>query len=295
MHIATKTLAAIDAALEKDQGATYRGYLRAAMASIEDAYSTKEDDVRTHLGASLIGRECARELWYTFRWVKPSRFGGRMLRLFNRGHLEEGRFVALLQMIGCTVYQLDANGKQYRISAAGGHFGGSLDAVVVGCPDYPQALLSEFKTHGEKSFEKLRTEGVQRSKYEHFVQMQVYMGENNLPAALYLAVNKNTDELHAEIVQYDPAIHRRYVDRGVGIVHTYDPPPRVSESPGSFKCKFCDYKRVCHLSDPVEKTCRTCVSADVKADGEWYCTRYSITLTKEQQRKGCDAYVNLLD
>ena len=41
-----------------------------------------------------------------------------MLRLFNRGHIEEARFIAMLLTIGMPVYQQDAEGKQFRI-----HFG----------------------------------------------------------------------------------------------------------------------------------------------------------------------------
>ena len=47
---------------------------------------------RWHLGASLIGRECKRYLWYVFRWCLHEKTTGRQQRLFNRGHREEERF-----------------------------------------------------------------------------------------------------------------------------------------------------------------------------------------------------------
>lgn len=59
---------------------------------------------RHHLGGSLIGRKCKRELWYSFRWAQPPEFEGRMLRLFNRGHREEDRFVEWLRSIGVEHY-----------------------------------------------------------------------------------------------------------------------------------------------------------------------------------------------
>src|SRR6266540_1462894 len=120
---AVKTLEAINAALEKDQGARFRGLLHEAMREAvdlkSDAFRDEEDAFRSHLGASMIGRECARELWYAFRWATARREGGRMVRLFNRGHLEEPRFVALLRMIGCAVWQYDENKKQFRVAAHG--------------------------------------------------------------------------------------------------------------------------------------------------------------------------------
>lgn len=59
---------------------------------------------RTHLGASVLGRECVREIWYGWRWARPEeRHGGRMLRLFHRGQREEAQFVHLLRNLGLEV------------------------------------------------------------------------------------------------------------------------------------------------------------------------------------------------
>ncbi len=170
MPTAHKTLAAINDALIRDQGAKFRGLLRHTMPLADDAYSEEESEFRAHLGASIIGRKCSREVWYSFRWTTAKKFDGRMLRLFNRGHLEEPRMVALLLMIGCKVYQYDDNKKQFRISGHKKHYGGSLDAVIVGCPDIPDhPILGEFKTHNDKSFTKLVSEGLLAAKWEHYV------------------------------------------------------------------------------------------------------------------------------
>lgn len=78
---------------------------------------------RSHLGASLIGHECRRKLWFTFRWCLKPKFSPRMKRLFNRGHLEEHRMVEYLRGMGCEVRPfdseklliLDRKTKKYRI------------------------------------------------------------------------------------------------------------------------------------------------------------------------------------
>lgn len=272
MQLATKTLAAIEAALYVDQGAKYRGLLAKLVPLAGDAYSTKEDDWRDHLGASLIGRDCARELWYSFHWATLKKFDGRMLRLFNRGHLEEPRMVALLEMIGCTVWQLTSEGKQFRITGHKGHFGGSLDSVVRGIPDLPdEPILGEFKTHGDKSFTKVKEDGVQAVKWEHFIQMQTYMGKYDLNWALYAAVNKNTDELHMELVKFDAVQYKRYLDRSAMVIDAKEPPPRIGDSPGFFKCKFCDQSKVCHLEDLPAVNCRTCLHSVIEDEGKWRC------------------------
>lgn len=74
-----------------------------------DEYCEKkfDDGFRWHLGASLIGHECKRYLFYVFRWCFKENFDGRMQRLFNRGHREEERFIEWLEGIGFTVYAED--------------------------------------------------------------------------------------------------------------------------------------------------------------------------------------------
>jgi hypothetical protein len=291
--LAVKTINAINDALAQDQGRLFRYYLRETMPLAEDAYRSDEDDgFRSHLGASLIGKDCVRELWYTFRWARKVLHEGRMLRLFNRGHLEEPRFVALLKMIGCEVWQYDEKKKQFRVAAHDGHFGGSLDAVVRGVPDVPhgQAILGEFKTHNDKSFQKLKSEGVRSAKLAHFVQMQIYMGGFSLPAALYLAVNKNDDDLYGEIVLFDPELYSRFIDKSKTVIQSQRPLPKVNNSPGWFQCKFCDFKQICHFEQEPDKNCRTCVHASPTTDGKWICGQHKQEIDKAKQLVGCSDY-----
>jgi hypothetical protein len=271
--LATRTLEAIENAIAADQGGAYREHLGRVLPHIGDAYRGQEEGFRTHLGASGIGKECARAIWYSFRWYTKSSFSGRMLRLFNRGHLEEGRFIAALLTIGVQIFQQDSDGKQFKISDVGGHFGGSGDGVAIGIPDLPAGTpcLLEFKTHGEKSFLKLQAEGVRGAKFEHYVQMQMYMRKMGIAVALYGAVNKNTDEFHFEIVTLDTIIADQFVGRARTIILMQDPPKKINESAGWFGCRFCDHRPVCHLDAKPEQNCRTCNSSEAREDGTWRC------------------------
>lgn len=296
---AVKTLEAIENALQRDQGAAFRGFLKETVMQAGDAYSTKQEPFRSHLGFSLLGRECRRELWYTFHWVTQTVLSGRMIRLFNRGHLEEARFIAILLSIGCKIWHLDENGKQFRVTGYKGHAGGSLDSVILGCPDMPDTpILGEYKTHGEKSFCALVENGVQLSKWEHYIQQQMYMDGYNLPASLYLAVNKNTDELYAEIIMADANHAKTFKEKAITIVDASDPPPRINKNPGYYKCKFCDHSGICHGTDQPDRNCRTCWHAVPRENGEWFCTHPvadaafgdSVPLTEETQLIGCEMY-----
>lgn len=290
--LATQTMKAINEAIERDQGASFRGWLGKVIPHIGDAYRAEDGGHRSHMGASLIGGDCARAIWYGFRWATKKKFDARILRLFNRGHLEEARFIALLLMIGCEVYQQDAEGNQFRISDAGGHFGGSGDGVVIGLPDLQpgQAAVAEFKTHSEKSFKEVEAKGVREAKFEHFVQMNVYMRKMGIPCALYMAVNKNTDAIHAEIVHLDTVVADQFIDRGRVLVFEVQPPKKLSDTPGFYKCRFCDHRPVCHLKAAPDRNCRTCRFSSAVEDGTWNCGLTHSTIDKVTAQTGCKSY-----
>lgn len=304
--LATKTLEAINYQMAADGGNGFRGWLGKVMPHMSDAYRADEDGYRSHLGASVIGGDCERAVWFGHRWARKRLARGRkgedtlaanarMLRLWNRGHLEEARFIALLLMIGVQVYQQDAEGKQYRLVDFGGHFSGSGDGFGVGVPDLPWGVpaLLECKTHSDKSFQALKEDGVRKAKHTHYVQMQIYMGKFGLSYALYLAVNKNDDEVYAEIVMYDGPTDAKFLERARRIIYNgHEAPPRIrGASPGFHVCKYlCDYPAVCFSTEPVDRNCRTCQHCFPMPDGTWQCAKYTYTLSKEEQQKGCADY-----
>lgn len=253
-------------------------------------WAGKLEHPRAYLGGSVIGQECERRLWYAFRWCQPpgQEFDGRMRRLFDRGHREEAVFVAELRGIGCQVHDVDpSTGQQFRFKAVGGHFGGGIDAVALGVPEAPKTWhLVEMKTHNAKSFAALVKDGVAKAKPEHYAQMQVYMHLASLTRALYLAVNKDTDELHAERIRYSEAEALALMEKAQRVIFLAEPPTRLNEDPAFFKCKFCPASPVCHGTALPPVSCRTCLHATPEPDGDgrWSCARFGCDVTTETQR-----------
>lgn len=101
------------------------------LSAIYASYEARQGDgFRDHLGASLIGKPCARALWYDFRWATPARHTGRILRLFETGQLEEARLVRDLRATDATVLEVDPDtGRQFRVEAHGGHFAAQIHVV----------------------------------------------------------------------------------------------------------------------------------------------------------------------
>lgn len=256
--------------------------------AIEDAYSKREQGARMHLGCSEIGKQCDRALWYSFRHVKDVKFSGRMLRLFETGHLEEHRFVENLKDIGANVYDVNPDtGEQFKFSIFGGHFSGSCDAIASNIPEDRRALMiCEFKTHSSKSFKALLKEGVEVHKPEHFVQMQCYMGFSTFKKGLYLAVNKDTDELYSEVIEYDEDVFNWAKDRAEKIIFG-NIPQRISEDRLSDDCKYCDYKEVCFGDIFPKKNCRTCKFSSASSRGVFECSKHERDLFNNETELGC--------
>ena len=252
------------------------------------------DGFRSHLGASLIGKECERALWYDFRWTTKAKFPGRVLRLFETGHLAEARLVQNLRRTGATVLEVDPEtGRQFRVQAHGGHFGGSLDGIALNLLEAPKTWhVLEFKTHSAKSFADLAAKNVRQSKPQHFAQMQIYMSLIGLARAVYVAVNKDNDDLYIERVELDTAVSTRLLEKAQRVIFAATPLPRISDDPSWYQCRLCDHADVCHGKQAAEINCRTCLHA-TPIDGGWHCARHNKSLTEVDQRTACTHHLYL--
>jgi hypothetical protein len=259
------------------------------------------DGHRTHLGASQIGDECERKLWYIFRWVQRPEYEGRLGRLFNRGHREEERFVDWLRKIGFGVYDIDESlplkdGKpqQFRVEGCGGHYGGSVDSMLVfpstyGIPGFVAG--GEYKTNGTgRAFTDLVTKGVKVAKPMHYSQMSTYGWKKGYRYSLYMNINKNDDDLHVEIAELDWALAADLERKADGIIRAEAPPRRVSENATDFRCKTCDFFKVCHEAKPYEPNCRSCQYAQPVDGAQWRCNLVSQIIPKDFIPQGCGSY-----
>lgn len=267
------------------------GLPRPTVDAIFRSYSEGQDPgYRDHLGASLIGNDCRRAIWYSWRWATRANFEGRMLRLFQTGHLAEERFIAELRKIGVTVWEVDPEtGRQWAVrDSETGHFGGSLDGKAIGLLEAPRSIhVLEFKTHSAKSFKGLVTNGVQKSKPQHWAQMQVYMHFSKVDRAFYLATCKDNDELYQERVPLDRDAAQALVNKAHSIIRSAEPPERISTDPSWFQCRLCDHAPACHGTALPERHCRSCLHSTPVEGGQWHCASHDTMLRLHDQRAGC--------
>ena len=245
---------------------------------------------RSHLGASIIGNACKRAIWYNFRWIDESNFNGRLYRIFNRGHLEEARIVEWLRAADFEVIEFDENGKQFKCSELEGHFGGSCDGFVI---INGEKYLLEFKTSNTGQFKKLTLEGVIGSKPEHYNQVQVYMNAFDVEKCVYIAVNKNDDDLYIEIIERDKKIAENLIAKANEIIFTKETPVRLSNNEGFYKCKMCSYHAVCHEEKHPCRNCRSCKNAKPVENASWFCEKWNAVIPTEHIPNACDFWQDI--
>ena len=265
---------------------------------IDDAYVSRSITAgfRSHLGASVIGHECARYIWYQFRWFKFERFSGRMLRLFERGHFEEARIRRQLREIGCRfIDKIDETGEQPTMSNIDGHFGGSCDGIFMWPEpmgiDEPFLLECKTKATGN-GFNDLSAKGLEQANPQHYRQMQVYLMGLRLRYGLYVSVNKNDDTLYTEIVESDHKTSDLML-RKAELIFAQEPPHRISERRNYYKCNQCSMQGICHDGETPVPNCRNCKNSKPTVDAKWYCNHWNNVIPSEWLIKGCEEHVSL--
>ena len=79
-------------------------------------------------------------------------------------------------------------------------------------------------------------------------QVHLYMAYMELEHCLFTAVNKDTLELHHELVGFDLPAAQALSDKAVDIIRAAESgelPPRIAASPDFYLCRWCAYAERC--------------------------------------------------
>jgi hypothetical protein len=122
--------------------------------------------------------------------------------------------------------------------------------------------------------------------------MQLYMLGTGIDRALYVAVNKDDDSIHAERIRFDRAEAERLAGKGHRLALLDRAPPRASEKPEWWQCRLCSHHDLCHgRKFTREANCRTCAHSTPLPSGEWRCERWEAMIPVDGQRQGCSSHV----
>lgn len=209
---------------------------------------------REYLGASRLGIACERALQFEYAKA-PVDHGralqGRMLRIFERGHVMEDCMVTWLKAAGFDLRTRKPNGEQFGFSVADGLLRGHVDGVIVGGPDgFSYPALWECKALGHKSWTDLQKKGLAQSKPVYAAQVAIYQAylELHEHPALFTALNADTMDIYAELVPFDAALAQRMSDRAVKVITATEAGellPRAFHDATHFECRMCNWQDRC--------------------------------------------------
>ena len=209
---------------------------------------------RQYLGASRLGVACERALQFEYAKA-PVDHGrdipGRMLRIFERGHVMEDCMVAWLRDAGFDLRTRKADGEQFGFSVAEGRLQGHIDGVIVGGPEgFACPALWECKCLGNKAWRELEKSGLAVAKPVYAAQVAIYQAYLELTEhpAIFTAINADTMEIYTELVPFDAALAQRMSDRAVKVITATDAGellPRAVNDQTHFECRMCAWQDRC--------------------------------------------------
>jgi len=213
-----------------------------------------QQPVRDYLGASRLGVACERALQFEYAKAAVDHgrdTQGRMLRIFERGHVMEDCMVAWLRDAGFDLRTRKPDGRQFGFSDAHGRLRGHVDGVIVGGPEgFAYPALWENKCLGVKSWRDLQSKGLAVSKPIYAAQVALYQAHLQLHEhpALFTAINADSMEIYVERVPFDAALAQRMTDRAVKVISATEAGeqlPRGFNDATHFECRMCAWQDRC--------------------------------------------------
>lgn len=243
---------------------------QAIIEAIDKAYdSEKPREGRAYIGASIVGYTCDAMLAFQLRGFPDNHIPARVKRIFNTGHWFEDYVVKDLKKAGVSVWEVDGlTGKQHAYTEWGGHVVCHMDGH---CEVDGKLCVLEVKSMNESSFTKFKSSGVKLSHPKYFAQMQMMMGMSGIHEALFIALSKNTQEYHAELVGFD-IFEWSFIQERIGraLLGTAS---KIASDETDWRCRECPKSGACWTGALPTPLCRNCRHSEPTESGGWRCTK----------------------
>lgn len=211
---------------------------------------------RNYLGASLIGNPCSRQIWYQYKGYEQESFEAETLWNFEDGHRIEDITAARLRRVkGITLWTHDDKGNQYGFMDYNGQFRGHCDGVILGILQAPKTphvwenkcsadkKFNEFVSVKAKFGDKLTLKNWNENYY---AQAQLYMHYLKLDRHYTTVARAGGRDYASCRTEYDPEYADQIRDKAFKIINAKEAPPKISDKPDFFICRFCSFREICH-------------------------------------------------
>ena len=207
------------------------------LTKLIEAFIYPEEDPRNYIGASSIGSDCWRQIWYEIKGEKGEGVSNKIRRTWEIGKRLEGLIIDLLKASGIEFENHQVELKDPNLPYFKGHF----DGLMIN----PYAIL-EIKTAKDASFKIFVRDGCKKWNPKYYAQLQSYMGMSSVFSAYILVLNKDNSEVWDELVLFDSDFYQKLCDKAQMIYEAKIPPPRINGNPLFYLCKQCKFRKVCH-------------------------------------------------
>ncbi len=193
----------------------------------------------TKINSYDVGDDCSRRAWYKRRGVTG---GNRSPELFR--YIETNRYyrkfvIDILEAIGVKIWD---QGKS--IAFADHNASSKIDGLALGVKEAPNNVhLLSIRPVKQKQYADIVNKGIPDKDNK---KIQIDMRLMGVNRCLYIAVNRNTDEMHIERVKLDIKFADAQISKAERIIQLKTPPARVgTDKPSWWQCKACPISEEC--------------------------------------------------
>jgi len=219
----------------------------------------KKEPPRNYIGASSIGEDCERKLFYKLRHAdkaKPRR--AELILAANDGHRSEDLVASYIRQIpGVELWTHKNDGGQYGFHERFGEvdFKGHVDGIIKGLPQSPatahiwenkacnqkifDAFLKARETHGTKG-------ALQKWKPIYYAQAIINMEKFDIKRHYTTVCLSGTRKIASCRTEANPTLAKLLIEKAKRVASATTPPFGISDNPTFYECKhMCDFYEHC--------------------------------------------------
>jgi len=267
-------------------------------------------ELRGYVQCSGLGSSCERQLQYQFWWASQEIHPASTLMKFDDGHRTEDltnkRFKATP---GVDLRPFGPDGRQWGVASLSGHLRGHLDGLVLGLLEAPKTWhVYEVKCVGDARMRKLERLLVKHGEKEalkewskvYYTQAQLYMGLTKLKRHYLVCCTAGGRDMISVRTNFNKKDFLEAFEKASRLLKANELPPRLSEDPEFFQCKWCQFSELCHEKKTAKANCRTCAHStpvvdpdtmETKDFGVWRCEFHNKKISMKDQKKGCPKHL----
>lgn len=210
------------------------------------------EPLRGYIGASSIGEDCARKIWYGPRIKAKIESPGCMA--IEDGHRTEDLMAERLRMVPGIELWTHTPDKKKQYGFDWGFMRGHYDGVIKGLLQAPETPhVWECKTVNERKFNAFRKikaelgEKATLAKWDtlYYAQAVIYMEAEGLTRHYLTVLTPGGRDMESCRTEANPKFAKALIEKAKRIHAAKEPPERISQTPDYYVCKMCRYKEHC--------------------------------------------------